>query len=156
MNPAHLHLAVCHLPVAGLAFSIGVAICGLVRKNRDFIRLAFVCYILCGIFVSAAFATGDGAEKVMELFPGIGEDQIGPHENMAMFFFIGLMMIAAAAIVGLIESRNNETLLRKFNLVLLVCAILVAYSAFLTARSGGLIRHEEVKTAPVTNGTSPG
>ena len=144
MNPAHLHLAVCHLPVIGLAFSMLVNIYALITKSKSTLRLSMILYVISGACVALAFATGDGAEKLLESSAGIGEDLIEPHEEMAMFFFIGLMLIAGAGIAALLTSWKDAGKLWKFNLFILIAAALISISAIRTAEKGGEIRHREI------------
>jgi len=50
------------------------------------------------------------AGKMMQTYPGITEDIIEPHENFALFFFIGLMVTSALAMVGLyIQKRRANS-----------------------------------------------
>lgn len=145
MNNAHLHLIFTHLPIVGLGFAIMVNLYALLKKNIELRKLSLWFYVIIGIFAALAYSTGDGAEKIMETYPGIGEDIIEPHENVALFFFLGLMIVAGVALIGLYVTKTKERMLKKFNLYLFIAAVLISILAVKTGITGGAIRHSEIK-----------
>jgi hypothetical protein len=144
MNPTHLHLILTHVPVIGLGITIFVNFYAIITKSRNTSILTILLYVLLGLFAALAFITGDGAEKMLVEYPGCSEDIIEPHENAAMFFFLGLMLTAGAAIVCLLV-KKNEQLLKKFTICLFIAAIAISFLAVKTALTGGAIRHPEIK-----------
>ena len=94
MNAAQIHLFFCHFPIVGLFFAVLLSLYTLVNKSEDFKKLSLWFYVILGVFALVAYLTGDDAEKIMETYPGITHDVIEPHENIALFFFIGLMITA--------------------------------------------------------------
>jgi predicted membrane channel-forming protein YqfA (hemolysin III family) len=155
MNATHLHLIFTHLPIVGLGFALLVNFYALISKSHDILKLSLFLYVLLGAFAILAYTTGDPAEKIMENYPGIGENIIEPHENVALFFFLGLMMIAGASIIGLYLSKTKEKLLKPFNLYIFIAAILISLLAIKTASTGGAIRHTEIKTSLSNDSKSP-
>lgn len=145
MNPAQLHLFFSHFPIVGLAFAIPVTLYSLFNKNHELARLSLWFYVVLGIFALLGYLTGDGAEKIMETYPGITENVIEPHENIALFFFIGLMITSGIAIIGLYVTKTKEKLLNRFTLILLIGGILLGILAGITGSTGGAIRHTEIK-----------
>lgn len=145
MNNAHLHLLVTHLPIVGLGFAILINLYAIFKKNNELRKLTLWCYTILGVFAILAYMTGDGAEKIIETYPGITENIIEPHENWALFFFIGLMLLSSASIIVLFLTKTNEMLLKKFNLYLLISAFLICFLAVKTGITGGEIRHTEIK-----------
>ena len=102
MNAAQLHLVFTHLPIVGLGFVILINLLALFYyKSKDFYKLTLWLYVVLGVFALLAYLTGDGAEEIMKTYPGISEAIIEPHENMALIFFIGLMITAVVAIAGI-------------------------------------------------------
>jgi uncharacterized membrane protein len=144
MNGAHLHLIVTHLPIVGLLAAFMLNLYAIISKNDEIKKLSLWAYVVLGIFGLLAYLTGDSAEEVLLTYPGFTEEMIEPHENMAIFFFIGLMIMMAGAFAGLYLSKTKEALLKKFNLYLLIVAILVAFLAVQTGSTGGKIRHPEI------------
>lgn len=64
--------------------------------------------------------------------------------ELHLIFFLGLILIAGAAISGLALGWKNPALLGKFNLFILLAAILISIAAVKTAATGGMIRHDEI------------
>jgi hypothetical protein len=146
MNAAQLHLIFTHLPIVGLGFVILVNLISLFYfKSDDFYKLTLWLYVVLGVFALLAYITGDGAEEILKTYPGITEEIIEPHENMALILFIGLMITAVVAMVGLYFSRIKEMLLKRFSICLLIAGILMSLVAIGTGTTGGNIRHTENK-----------
>jgi len=145
MNDAQLHLVFTHLPIIGLGFGILLNLVALIRKSEELQKLTLWYYLLLGVFALLAYLTGDDAGKMMQTYPGITEDIIEPHENFALFFFIGLMVTSALSMVGLYVTKTKMQFLKKFNLILLISALLLSILAVKTGSTGGAIRHTEIK-----------
>jgi uncharacterized membrane protein len=145
MNSAQLHLFFSHFPIVGLVFAILVTLYSVFNKDHELARLSLWFYVILGLFALLAYLTGDGAEKIMETYPGITEQVIEPHENIALFFFIGLMITACIALTGLYMSKTKETVLKRFTVMLLIGGILLGILAGITGSTGGAIRHSEIK-----------
>ena len=145
MNSAQLHLLFTHLPIIGLGFAMLLNLVAIVRKSEELQKLSLWCYLILGLFGLLAYLTGDDAGKIMETYPGITKDIIETHENVALLFFIGLMITSALSIVGLYVTKTREKLLGRFNLILLIAAILLSILAVNTGSTGGTIRHTEIK-----------
>ena len=145
MNDAQLHLVFTHLPIIGLGFGILLNLVAILRKSQELQKLTLWYYLLLGVFALLAYLTGDDAGKMMQTYPGITEDIIEPHENFALFFFIGLMVTSALAMVGLYITKTKVQFLKKFNLILLIAALLLSILAVKTGSTGGAIRHIEIK-----------
>jgi uncharacterized membrane protein len=150
MNSAQLHLFFSHFPIVGLAFAVLVTLYAFFNKNREIAKLSLWIYVILGICALLAYLTGDGSEKIMESYPGITEEVIEPHENIALFFFIGLMITSVIALTGLYLSKTKEALLNKFTVILLVVGILLGILAGITGSTGGAIRHSEIRQGVYT------
>jgi uncharacterized membrane protein len=146
MNAAQLHLIFTHLPIVGLGFVILINLISLFYyKSQDFYKLTLWLYVVLGVFALLAYITGDGAEEIMKTYPGITEDIIEPHENLALIFFICLMITSAVAIAGLYYTKTKENLLKRFTIYLLIAGIFLSLVAIGTGTTGGNIRHTEIK-----------
>jgi uncharacterized membrane protein len=145
MNSAQIHLLFTHLPIIGLGFAILLNLVAIFRKSEELQKLSLWCYLVLGVFALLAYITGDDAGKIMETYPGITKDIIEPHENVALFFFIGLMITSVLSIIGLYITKKREKLLRRFSLLLLISALLLGILAVKTGSTGGTIRHTEIK-----------
>ncbi|MCX6246732.1 MAG: hypothetical protein NTW10_03270 [Bacteroidetes bacterium] len=145
MNSAQFHLLFTHLPIVGLGLAILVNLFALIRKSEELQKFSLWCYLVLGIFGLLAYITGDGAGEIMKTYPGITDDVIEPHENMALFFFIGLMITSAFSILALYLVKTRVHLLKRFNLYLLIAALLISILAVMTGSTGGAIRHTEIR-----------
>ncbi len=145
MNAAHLHLMFNHLPIVGLGFAILLNLFAVFWKNMEIKRLSCWFYILVAVLSVLSILTGDSAGDIIKSYPGISNDAIESHENWGYFFFYGLLANGIIAIAALWFSRKNASLMKKLNIAMLIVALLVAFLAFQTGMSGGMIRHPEIE-----------
>ena len=87
--------------IVGLGFVMIVNFYALTTMSRDTSKLTLILYFILGLCAVLAYITGDDAEKLVTTIPGITETVVEPHENIALFFFISLIITAATAAVGL-------------------------------------------------------
>ena len=71
MNDAHLHLVLNHLPIIIPVIGLLIMIGGLFFSSEILKRTAYLVYVLSAIVAIPAFATGEGAEEVLEKLTGI-------------------------------------------------------------------------------------
>jgi uncharacterized membrane protein len=145
MNPAQLHLLFTHLPIVGLGFAILINIYALVKRNEELHKLSLWTYVILGVFALIAYLTGDDAGKLLVTYPGITQDVIEPHENLALLFFISLMITSGLAIISLYFTMKRKDLIKRFSIILLVLSLLISILAIKTGSTGGAIRHIEIK-----------
>jgi uncharacterized membrane protein len=145
MNAALFHLMFTHLPIVGLLFALLINIYAIVRKNDELRKLTLWCYMVLGVFALIAYLTGDGAAEIIKTYPGISADHIEEHENYALMFLIGVLILSALAALGIYMTKTKEKLLKKFSLYLLIGAVLISILAIKTGSSGGEIRHTETE-----------
>jgi uncharacterized membrane protein len=145
MNGAHLHLILCHIPIIGAGFTTLLIIFGLFQKSKEIKRTSLWFALITGIIALVTYMTGDSAEEIVKTIPGIKENLIDPHESMAMFYMISLLIIGAVSLVGLFLSRASSDILHKFTIIVLVLYILSMFLAYKTGLSGGKIRHTEIE-----------
>ena len=145
MNAAHLHLMFTHLPIVGIGIAVLLNLYAMFSKSIEVKKLTLWFYVMLGAFALLAYLTGDGAEEIIKTYPGISPDAIEDHEHIALFFFIGLLIISCVALIGLYLTKTKAHLLKKFNQYLLIAAILISLLAVKTGFSGGEIRHSEMK-----------
>lgn len=151
MNPAQLHLMFTHLPIIGLGFIILLNLVAVLRKSEELQKLVLWFYLLLGVFALLAYLTGDSAAEVMKTYPGITEEITEPHENFALFFFIGLMITTALSMAGLYITKTKVKFLYRFNFYLLILSLLISFLAIKTGTTGGAIRHTEINQGAYQN-----
>jgi len=146
VNPAHLHLALNHLPLFAVAFAIGFIGWGLLRRHPALLRSGLVLAVIAAAGAGGAFLTGEPAEDVIENQPGISKDRIHDHEEAADY---GLWVTVAAGAVALavlwrakgkVEGPTSGAVT-----LALVLAVLALVALARTAWLGGEISHPELQ-----------
>ena len=146
MNDAHLHMVVNHFPIIGTILGLGILIAGLVLKNKSVQNTAYVLFVIAAVFGFFSMSTGEGAEEMVEDFPGIGKAIIHEHEEMAEKLAIVLYLLGGISILGLILNIKNHTKAKFISVVAVIIAIPAVYLSTLVGTSGGEIRHTEIRT----------
>jgi hypothetical protein len=155
MNQAHLHLLLNHLPILGSLFGILTLIAGFLLKNEMVKRTALGLFALAAITAIPAYLTGEGAEEVVESLPGVTENLIEAHEDMANIFLwvVGALgLLSLATLVADLKAQKITSVMYGITFVAAIAAMGLAARVGVT---GGEIRHTEIRTdvtASATNG----
>lgn len=151
MNWAHIHLILNHIPLIGVGFTILLFIFALIRSSKDLINVSLIFTIIVALWAIPAYLTGEPAEEIVEELPGISENLIKQHEEMAEKAFIFLEVVGALALITLIVKSYSQKLggwLMYLTLIgLLVGGGMIAW----TANLGGRINHPEVRSKAFDN-----
>jgi uncharacterized membrane protein len=145
MNGAHLHLVLNHLPIIIPLIGLLILLGGILFKSDIVKRAAYLIFILGAIVTIPAFATGEGAEEVIEGLAGVDEELIETHEEIAETFAILSYMLGGISLVGFwsnLYKKSFSTIISY--LTMLICAIAL-YFAKQTGTTGGEIRHSEIR-----------
>lgn len=146
MNGAHLHLIVCHIPIIGAGFTILLIIFSFLKKSKDLKQSSLWFAAITGLAALAVYLTGSGAESYVKTVPGITEEIIEPHETMALYYLIALLIISVISLAGLFLSQASAKVLHKFVIIVFILNLLASYLAVTTGLSGGKIKHTEINT----------
>ncbi|MBL8822357.1 MAG: hypothetical protein JNJ77_07195 [Planctomycetia bacterium] len=152
MTPEHLHVALNHLPLIGLAASLLPLCYGLLRKNTEVITIALCMCLLFGASTVAVMWTGEAAEdrfeksSVLTPLDSMGKKWMAIHEDRAKIAAIAGYLAVAVCLASLVAKRYGAKYLMlgawATSLMLVVAIILMAW----VADSGGQIRHPEFRT----------
>lgn len=145
MNDAHLHLLVNHFPIIGTILGVGILIAGLILKNNTVKNTAYSLFIVAAIFTIASMSTGEGAEDLAENLPGVTEQLIHEHEEMAEKFALVLYVLGFLSLVGLYLNITNKAKGKLVAFVVLTVSIVGVVLAKETGTTGGEIRHTEIR-----------
>ena len=145
MNDAHWHLVLNHFPIIGTIFALGILIVGVLLKNNSVKNTAYFLFIFTAIFALISMQTGEGAEEMVEDFPGIGKAIIHEHEELAEKLAIALYLLGGISVLGLILNIKNHAKAKFISIVAVVIAAPTVYLATLVGASGGEIRHTEIR-----------
>jgi uncharacterized membrane protein len=146
MNQAHLHLLFNHLPILGTLFGLLILASGYLLKNTTVKRTALGLFVASALCVIPAYLTGEGAEEIVESLPGVTENFIETHEDMANIF---LGMAAALGLLSLVTFYTDlkmQKIAPTLYAATLVVALGTMFVAQQTGASGGKIRHTEIRT----------
>ena len=145
MNGAHIHLILNHLPIAGVFFSILLLPIAWRSRSEDLKRASLLLVVVTGLLTIPVFLSGDPAEDVVKLLPGITKTAIHLHEDAAeksAWLVWGTSLVALAGLW--ISTRKKVTPKWVIPLVLalsLGCLGLLGLSNNL----GGQISHPEIR-----------
>lgn len=145
MNAAHWHLVLNHIPLIGIGFVILLMIIALIRKSSELITLSLIFTIIVALWAIPAYLTGEPAEEIVEDIPGISENMIHEHEEMAEKAFIFIEVVGGIALIGLIGGRFNRKLGNALAVVTLIGLIVGGGLIAWTANLGGKIHHQEIR-----------
>src|ERR1700687_2600281 len=98
INSAHLHLMVNHFPVIGILFGILLFLYGLIRGSEEIKKVSLGVFVLLALITVPVYFTGEAAQKVVKNLPGVTEDFIGRHEEVAG---LSLVLIETLGIASL-------------------------------------------------------
>lgn len=145
MNVAHLHIAINHFPIIGLAFSLGILVVAAARKSPQLARVGLASIVAVAVISIAVYLTGEPAEKLVEHLSGISREQIEAHEETALMAFIGIEVLGLLAMLGLVVYRVPGSLPRWYLPVLILLGLVTAGWVGYTSNLGGQISHPEAR-----------
>ena len=157
MNNAHLHLVVNHWPIIFPVVGVIVLLIGIFTKSEVSKRNAYIIFILGALSSVLAMATGEGAEDAVENLPGVAESLIKTHEEAAELFAGLSYVLGGAALLSLVSSFREFAINKFMPFVVLIIAAGALYFATEAGRTGGEIRHTEIRSgATIQNGNNSG
>lgn len=157
MNNAHLHLVVNHLPIIFPIVGVIILLIGFFTKSEVSKRNAYIIFILGALASVAAMATGEGAEEAVENIQGVSEGLIKTHEEAAELFAGLTYLLGGISALSLFSSYKNFSFNKFLPFVTLIIAAASLYFAQEAGRTGGEIRHTEIRSgATVQNGEKSG
>jgi uncharacterized membrane protein len=145
INWAHLHLMVNHFPVIGILFALLLFLYGLARRSEELKKAGLGAFVLIALMTVPVYFTGEAAQKVVKNLPGITEDYIGRHEEVAGLALILIEALGIVCLAGLIFFRRSASFPKWFTALVLVLSISAAAVVGFTANLGGQIRHTEIR-----------
>ena len=145
MNWAHVHLMINHVPVIGIPGAILLLLYSLVRKSEEVKLVSFGLFVLIALMTLAVYFTGEAAQKTVKTLPGVTENLIGQHEELADLALVLMEALGVLALAGLIFRRRFGSIPKLVVLLTFILSLIVAAVAGLTANLGGQIRHTEIR-----------
>lgn len=146
MNNAHLHLVVNHLPIIFPIVGLIILLISIFTKSDVSKRNAYIVFILGAVASVAAMATGEGAEDAIENIQGVSENLMHRHEEAAEIFAGMSYFLGAVSLLGFLTSYRNFSLDKLMPVTILIVAGVSLYFAQEAGRTGGEIRHTEIRS----------
>jgi hypothetical protein len=135
-----------HLPVIGMLFAAYLLVYArFVSRSKESIKIALFGVFLVGLTGLPAYFSGEAAEEMMEHQAGISEVLIESHEDLAKTAFVLTQISAVIGFLGLIVQKKNPKTMVFVHLALVSTGVSLG-ALGLTAQSGGLINHPEIRT----------
>ena len=147
MNTAHIHLLIIHLPIVGAFIGLLILAFAYLKKDANVKTAAYLVFVVCAIGACIAYATGEGAEEVVENLPGVVEAAIETHEDAAMYSLVSMIALGVMSIIGIIQIRWNASKFNFIHSLILALSLLSMATIAYTGNLGGKIRHTEIANA---------
>jgi uncharacterized membrane protein len=145
MNFAYLHLALNHLPILTLPMALIFYIFAIYKKNQEFEKFSLLIIVITAATVIPAYLTGEPAEEMIEHLPGIAENLVKDHEEMAEVAFILTLIAGIFSLFTLLFSQKFQILKKHAGKVIISLSVLALVFLAIAAKKGGEIRHTEIR-----------
>ena len=154
LTPAHLHLALNHVPIIGLAVACLPVLVGILFHSRGALASGLLAVVLCAGTMPAIIETGEAAQESFvdgSIEPGMdaaGKEAFHEHSHRAkatapVVYAAGILSLVA--LLALIKFPRQAAWIGWA--VLVGSALSIALSVW-TAEAGGRIRHPEFRPEP--------
>jgi hypothetical protein len=152
-TPAHLHLALNHVPIIGLAVACLPVLIGILFHSRGALASGLLAVLFCAATVPAIMETGEGAREAFvdgSAIPPVdeaGNAAFHQHAGRAKItapFVYASGLLALVALVALLRFPRQAAWVGWG--VLAGCLLSIALSVW-TAEAGGRIRHMEFRSS---------
>lgn len=152
-TPAHLHLAINHVPIIGLAVAALPLLIGILFKSRGALASGLLAVVLCVGTLPAIMETGEAAQESFvdgSIEPGMdaaGKAAFREHSGRAKFtapVIYATGLLALIALAALIKFQREAGIIGWA--VFIGMLISISLSVW-TAEAGGRIRHTEFRSA---------
>jgi uncharacterized membrane protein (UPF0136 family) len=145
MTPAHLHLALNHLPLACGVLGIVLLAYGRVRKVGGVHEAALVLFVIGGLLTIPTYLSGEPSEGLVKEIPGVDAALVEEHEDAAGFAAAATGLLAVASFATLLMQSRGRPVPGWLTVAVLVLSLLAAVTMGRTANLGGRIHHAEVR-----------
>ena len=145
MNFVYIHLLLNHFPVIGSVIGLGLLFISLLGKNDGLRRASLIVFAAVALIAIPTFASGKGAQLMLQKTPGISDAFVQRHEGGAMLSLWFLEATGAFAMAGLWQIHRRAGMTRGNLSALLVLSLLSVALMVRTGNTGGEISHPEVR-----------
>jgi hypothetical protein len=150
---AYAHLVLNHVPLIGTLAGAILLATGLVFSSSAVGRTGFAALALSALLAIPTYLTGKAAEDAVEELPGVEEERVDHHAEIAIFGLTSSLAIGVVAL-GSLWIYRRRPVPRALLFIVMVLALIPFGALAWTADAGGEIRHPEIR--PETAETPPG
>lgn len=151
MNEAHFHLTVNHLPIIIPIVGFLILVGGMILKSEIIKRTAYAVFFLGALTTIPAFASGEGAEEMVEHIEGVTHHIIHEHEEAAETFALLSYALGLLSLIALWANWKKKSIANTAQYVILVLSLAVLFTGRKTGTTGGEIRHTEIRSGSAQN-----
>lgn len=155
MNSVQIHLALTHVPVILSFVGMIILVAAFFMKNATLTKTSYIVLLIAGIVTLPVFLTGEGTEEAVEHLPGVSDNLIERHEEVAKLAMIFIGVAGVAALTALLSFRW-QIASRVFKTIVLLLAITSGGLMAQTAHLGGQIRHTEIRSGATVQNNEAG
>jgi uncharacterized membrane protein len=155
MNSVQIHLALTHVPVILSFVGMIILVAAFFMKNATLTKTSYIVLLIAGITALPVFLTGEGTEEAVEHLPGVSDNVIERHEEVAKLAMIFIGVAGVAALTALLSFRW-QIASRVFKTIVLLLAITSGGLMAQTAHLGGQIRHTEIRSGATVQNNEAG
>jgi uncharacterized membrane protein len=138
---------ITHLPIIGAFIGLLILVFAYLKKDANVKTAAYLVFVVCAIGTCIAYATGEGAEELVENLPGVVEAAVETHEDAAMYSLVSMIALGVMSMIGIIQIRWNASKFNFIHSLILVLSLLSMATIAYTGNLGGKIRHTEITNA---------
>jgi uncharacterized membrane protein len=138
---------ITHLPIIGAFIGLLILVFAYLKKDANVKTAAYIVFVVCAIGTCIAYATGEGAEELVENLPGVVEAAVETHEDAAMYSLVSMIALGVMSMIGIIQIRWNASKFNFIHSLILVLSLLSMATITYTGNLGGKIRHTEITNA---------
>src|SRR3984893_5129601 len=147
MNFVHIHLLLNHFPIIGSIIGCGLFLIPLLGKNDPLRRSSLIVFAAMALIAIPAFASGKGAQLMLQGKPGISDEFVQRHEGAAMLALWFLEATGAFAMAGLWQYHRRARMARWNLPAVLIFSLLTVGFMVRTGNTGGEIGHTEIRAS---------
>jgi uncharacterized membrane protein len=144
-----------HFPVIGIIMGFLLLAFAMIRKSEELKRVSLGVVFFIALIAIPVYFTGEPTAEVVEKIPGVSEEVVEEHEEIALIALIAVEVLGLMAVGGLVYFRQSASMPDWFIQVALVLSVITVGLMAWTANSGGQIRHPEIQANFNASTSSP-
>lgn len=147
MYSTQVHLALTHFPIIGTVIGFCLLAYGIFSKNVLLSKAGLVTFVAMALIAIPSFMTGEEAGNAIKNLPGVTEDSIDIHEEIAEKAIWFIEILGAFSLTGLFLAFKIRKLFKPACILILILSIATIGMMVKVGNTGGQIRHTEIRSS---------